>query len=113
MRYLSEGPAEPGGEAVYAVEDGVPEAALRSPSDDRVGVEALDPRTDLVNHSPSGFSWGYAGSGPAQLALAVLAHEYDEQFALDHYQDFKVMYVAEHPAEDRFVVTSALIEEIL
>ena len=29
---------------------------------------------DLVNHSPDGTEWGYAGSGPAQLALALLAH---------------------------------------
>lgn len=27
-------------------------------------------RTDLCNHSPTGFCWGYHGSGPAQLALA-------------------------------------------
>ncbi len=26
----------------------------------------------VVNHSPDGFSWGYRGSGPAQLALALL-----------------------------------------
>jgi hypothetical protein len=26
----------------------------------------------LRNHSPTGFEWGYAGSGPAQLALALL-----------------------------------------
>jgi hypothetical protein len=25
----------------------------------------------IVNHSPDGFAWGYGGSGPAQLALAV------------------------------------------
>lgn len=25
----------------------------------------------VVNHSPGGFNWGYAGSGAAQLALAV------------------------------------------
>jgi hypothetical protein len=31
----------------------------------------LDPMTSLVNHSPSGLEWGYAGSGPAQLALAL------------------------------------------
>jgi hypothetical protein len=37
---------------------------------------ALDPRHDLVNHSPDGFEWGYAGSGPAQLALAILAHHF-------------------------------------
>lgn len=32
-------------------------------------------------HSPSGFAWGYAGSGPAQLALAILADhlEFDHQ----------------------------------
>ena len=30
-------------------------------------------RLDLYNHSPDGFEWGYAGSGPAQLALAILA----------------------------------------
>lgn len=43
-----------------------------------VGVDGseveLDPRYDLANHSPSGLSWGYAGSGPAQASLAILAH---------------------------------------
>lgn len=29
-------------------------------------------RQDLLNHS-AGFEWGYGGSGPAQLALAILA----------------------------------------
>ncbi|MCV6988662.1 hypothetical protein H7I87_00315 [Mycobacterium timonense] len=28
----------------------------------------------VVKHSPSGFSWGYAGSGPAELARCVLIH---------------------------------------
>ena len=32
----------------------------------------LEPRLDLRNHSPTGFSWGYLGSGCAQLALALL-----------------------------------------
>lgn len=31
----------------------------------------LNPRTDLWNHSPTGYEWGYGGSGPAQLALAL------------------------------------------
>ena len=26
----------------------------------------------VVHHSPSGFSWGYLGSGPAELALNIL-----------------------------------------
>ncbi|MFP8958852.1 DUF6166 domain-containing protein (plasmid) [Natrialbaceae archaeon A-CW3] len=44
----------------------------------------------LVNHSPSGFEWGYSGSGPAQLALALLLdYTEDEEFALTHYTQFK------------------------
>ena len=38
--------------------------------------EPLSPRNDLFNHSPSGFEWGYPGSGPAQLALALLADHF-------------------------------------
>ena len=34
---------------------------------------ALPLRLDLQNHSPDGFEWGYGGSGPSQLALAILA----------------------------------------
>jgi hypothetical protein len=30
-------------------------------------------RLDLRNHSPTGFEWGYRGSGAAQLSLAILA----------------------------------------
>lgn len=36
--------------------------------------EPLNPRVDLWNHSPTGIAYGYAGSGPAQLALGILAH---------------------------------------
>lgn len=36
----------------------------------------LELRLDLCNHSPTGFEWGYGGSGPAQLALAILAHHF-------------------------------------
>ena len=30
------------------------------------------PSQRIRNHSPDGFEWGYGGSGPAQLALAIL-----------------------------------------
>jgi hypothetical protein len=33
----------------------------------------LNPRLDLANKSPTGFAWGFGGSGSAQLALAILA----------------------------------------
>jgi uncharacterized protein DUF6166 len=56
---------------------------------------ALNPRLDLRNHSPTGFNWGYGGSGPAQLALAILAHfTGNANWALRHYQDFKAEILA-------------------
>lgn len=49
----------------------------------------------LANHSPDGFSCGYGGSGPAQLALAILLEYFnDEQIALAHYQQFKWAHIA-------------------
>jgi len=33
---------------------------------------ALNPRLDLLTKSPTGFEWGYHGSGPGQTALAIL-----------------------------------------
>lgn len=53
-------------------------------------IHALDPRLDLRNHSPTGFSWGYGGSGPAQLALAILSHALNcDERAEELYQAFK------------------------
>ena len=50
----------------------------------------LNPRFDLWYHSPTGFEWGYGGSGPAQLALALLAdHLGDDNAAVALHQDFK------------------------
>jgi hypothetical protein len=64
----------------------------------RPGQERLTPERslELVNHSPSGFEWGYGGSGPAQLALALLL-DYTENktFALDHYQVLKTEVVSQ------------------
>jgi hypothetical protein len=50
---------------------------------------------DVRNHSPTGFEWGYGGSGPAQLALALLLDATgDEAIALQHYQTYKRRVVA-------------------
>jgi hypothetical protein len=49
----------------------------------------------LRNHSPDGFNWGYGGSGPAQLALAILLdYTGDPALAERHYQAFKAAHVA-------------------
>lgn len=52
------------------------------------------PSQKIYNHSPDGFTWGYNGSGPAQLALAILLHFADERFARRYYQDFKSDVIA-------------------
>src|SRR5258708_6387275 len=41
-------------------------------------------------HSPDGFAWGNGGSGPAQLALAILlASGLSEEEAIRYHQPFK------------------------
>lgn len=54
-----------------------------------------EPSLRLRNHSPTGFAWGYGGSGPAQLALAILLDVTEsEETALRHYMAFKFDHVA-------------------
>jgi hypothetical protein len=71
----------------------------------------LDPKPSQKrhNHSPDGFMWGYHGSGPAQLALAVMMAMFEgTEFAPDfnrtgkvkkHYQDFKRDVIANLPMD--------------
>ena len=69
------------------------------------GTANLQPRLDLVRHSPVGFDWGRSGPGQAQLALALLAHvSGDDAFALEHYQLFQYEIVARLP-KHRFEIT--------
>jgi hypothetical protein len=78
-----------------------------------VNGQPLDPRLDLRSHSPAEFEWGYGGSGPAQLALAILAdHLGDDQQALNLYQHFKWAVIAELPRH-RWILTSRQINRAL
>ena len=78
-----------------------------------VDDEPLDPRLDLANHSPSGFEWGYPGSGPAQLALALLAeHLGDDSEALARHQAFKCQVVTALP-HDGWVLTTTDLHDAL
>lgn len=97
-------PSNNGGQTVAS-----PEAVYRGQRDPAAPVgeectvtadgEPLNIRYDLLSASPSGFEWGYGGSGPAQLAIAILAHAYNDQFAGEHYQRFKREVVSELPDE--------------
>lgn len=48
----------------------------------------------VYNHSPTGFEIGYSGSGPSQLALAIMLDLYGQTIALKHYVDFKWKFIA-------------------
>jgi hypothetical protein len=75
----------------------------------------FDPQRSLAlrNHSPAGFEWGYGGSGPSQLALAILVEELDDdELALELYQDFKLNVIA-NLAPAGWSLTSADVEEWL
>jgi len=76
-----------------------------------------DRSLELANHSPNGFESGYCGSGPAQLALALLLdYTEDEEFALTHYTQFKNEIVSQlecaGPTE-RWRLTGSEIESTL
>ena len=43
-----------------------------------VNGKPLNPCNEIANYS-NGFSWGYTGSGPMQLALAICIHEFGEE----------------------------------
>ena len=81
--------------------------------DGEVAVDGfpLDLRLDLANHSPTGFSWGYDGSGPAQLALAILADCCGDEFALDNYQDFKREVIAGFGQSEPLILTKEEVEK--
>ena len=51
----------------------------------------------VVRHSPTGIAWGFAGSGPADLARSVLLALTDEATAERFYQAFKAEVVVRVP----------------
>jgi hypothetical protein len=63
------------------------------------------PSLKVRNHSPDGFAFGYGGSGPAQLALAILLRESDRATAEKLYQAFKFQVISRFESEG-FKLTS-------
>lgn len=74
----------------------------------------------ICNHSPDGFSWGYAGSGPAQLALAIMLYYFAQTggrdgkdgitLALELYQDFKRDIIATQPTYNVLRLTMGSVD---
>lgn len=72
-------------------------------------------RSQLIwNHSPDGFNWGYGGSGPAQLALALLLDVFDDaELAQLHYQSFKATVIASLPTDGEWEIFEEQIRDFV
>lgn len=69
-------------------------------------------RLDVANHSPGGFGWGYAGSGAAQLSVALLCEALgDVPRAIRLYQRFKFATVARWPAHRDWTISDEEIRQ--
>lgn len=71
-------------------------------------------------HSPTGFEYGYGGSGPAELALCIMLDYFGENVpkkslgvtqASKHYQDFKWEFIANQEKRNLFIITEGDIDE--
>jgi len=66
---------------------------------------ALPLHLELVNHSPTGFNWGYSGSGPSQLAFAII---YEYLVRVDNYDRKKAKSLTQycyHDFKNEFIAT--------
>jgi len=73
----------------------------------------LDPRPSqkVWNHSSDGFAWGYGGSGPAQLALAIILKLTSREWAVQLYQRFKASFIAALPIDQDFSMSIDSVRE--
>ena len=64
------------------------------------------PSLKIRNHSPDGFSWGYCGSGSAQLALAIVLNETnDAERTQRYYHEFMRACISNLPQHEDFTIT--------
>ena len=81
-------------------------------AEDLSGVEVTvdnRPLRHQVRHSPTGFEWGYLGSGPADLALNILWNFLGKEPSRILYMDFKTRFVARW--KDKWEITGQQIKD--
>lgn len=64
----------------------------------------------IIRHSPTGFAWGYGGSGPAELALNSLSCVIGQEQAEPLYQKFKAEFIATLPEAGGAISVQAVKE---
>lgn len=56
---------------------------------------SLEESLEHIQKSPTGFNWGYGGSGPSQLAFEMCRKLYGKKVASHAFQVFNWKYIAE------------------
>ena len=70
----------------------------------------------IINHSPNGFEFGSAGSGPSQLALAILLDALTgkspspELAAQERYHDFKFAFIVGAKGDEFEIAEKEILE---
>ncbi len=66
----------------------------------------------IVRHSPTGFAWGYGGSGPAELALNILSMYIGQEEAQRGglYQRFKERFIVPMPEAGGVIKRTDILE---
>lgn len=72
------------------------------------------PLPHLVHHSPTGFEFGYGGSGPADLARSIVGDLFEtEDPAPKDYQNVKAVFLAPLEGDGPFEITETEIRNLL
>jgi hypothetical protein len=75
------------------------------------GIKTNVPRR-FFYHSPTGFEWGYGGSGPADFAWNILSIFIGQKEAEKYYQKFKFEFIATLPREGGTIPRELILEWI-
>lgn len=78
------------------------------------GVGMLPPRLDLMNSGGDGFAWGYGGGGPAQLAVALIAHATgSDKIAKEWYHQFLLDVVMRLNKEEPWAMSDGVVRAVV
>jgi hypothetical protein len=82
---------------------------FKDPSDN-MDTQVVPLYTNIINHSPTGYEFGYSGSGPAQAAFAILFHfTKNKELSLSLYQKFKFWFIA-NIKEDTWILDCNILK---
>lgn len=87
-----------------------PNTVLVKENDGSTRTLSPSPSRAIFDHSPDGFAWGYGGSGPSQLGLALLFdYTGDREFATKNYRQFTQEVISRLPKD--FQIEATLLDD--